>query len=310
MNVVPDVNWEKIKQEYIENCKTVKLNYLAEKYGVPPGTLRSRKNREKWDDELKGTGRKVKESPGSKESPSPKNVATKKDNATQQEEQREDVATEMSEEMAADLKASGLTEKHQLFCLYYIKCWNATKAYHQAYKCGWAVANKNAHRLLKKPYIIKEIEKLKKQIRQGIKLEAMAVLQKYIDIAFSDITDFVEFGYKEVTKKEVVGIDRDGNPIINEDTHSFNYVDFINSSQVDGTIISEVRQGKDGVAIKLVDKMKALEKLELYFDLLPDKWKRKLEEEKLEVQKKRLDIDDKDKTMKVIIVDDVPEGEA
>ena len=302
MNVVPDVNWEKIKQEYIENCKTVKLNYLAEKYGVPPGTLRSRKNREKWDDELKGAGRESRENPGSKGNPDSKDVATKKHNATQREEEYKDVAEDVATEMAEELKASGLTEKHQLFCLYYIKCWNVSKAYQQAYKCSWTVANKNAHRLLKKPYIIKEIDKLKKQIRQGIKLEAMAVLQKYIDIAFADMAEFTTFGRKEID----LGKDEDGNPI----KAKVNYVDFHNSGEVDGTIIQEVSQGKDGVKIKLADRMKALEKLELYFDLLPDQWKRKLEEEKLEVQKKRLDIDDKDKTMKVIIVDDVPEGEA
>ncbi len=290
VNVVPEVNWEKIKQEYIENCKTVKLNYLAKKYGVKPGTLRSRKNRERWDDEL--TGRKERE-----------NVATGEDVATGKATQRKNVATDKQIEEyidTQDLENSNLTEKQKLFCFYYVKYWNAKKA---AIKAGYS---KNypaeiGHQLLHKTKVNKEIDRLKKQIRQGVNMEAMAVLQKYIDIAFADITDFTEFGIKEL----VLRGDKDGNPV----TKTVNYVSFKDSSEVDGTIITEVKQGKDGVAIKLADKMKALEKLELYFDLLPDKWKRKLEEEKLEVQKKRLDIDDKDKTMRVVIVDDVPEGD-
>jgi phage terminase small subunit len=44
-----------------------------------------------------------------------------------------------------------------------------------------------------------------------------------------------------------------------------------------------VKQGRDGVSIKLADKMKALEKLSLYFDLFPDNFKRKIEEEKLKI---------------------------
>jgi phage terminase small subunit len=68
--------------------------------------------------------------------------------------------------------------------------------------------------------------------------------------------------------------DEDWRPVKKE----VNYVDFKESSIVEGTIISEVRQGKDGVSIKLEDGMKALDKLSLYFDLFHDKFKRQIEE--------------------------------
>lgn len=48
-----DINWNQIKQEYINSNGAVLLKDLANKYGIKDSTVRSRKNREKWDEELK-----------------------------------------------------------------------------------------------------------------------------------------------------------------------------------------------------------------------------------------------------------------
>lgn len=64
-----------------------------------------------------------------------------------------------------------------------------------------------------------------------------------------------------------------------------NYVNFKNAEEVDGTILTEVKQGKDGVSVKLADKMKALEMLAKYTDLLSDNDKKRLQEEKLKADK-------------------------
>lgn len=60
-----------------------------------------------------------------------------------------------------------------------------------------------------------------------LKLGAKDVLQKYIDIAFADVTDFAKFGKKEVQAMGAFGPleDEDGNPIMVEAI----YVDFIDS---------------------------------------------------------------------------------
>lgn len=50
-----ETNWLEIKKEYLRRTvdgENVKLAELAKEYGVKPSTLRSRKNREKWDDFL------------------------------------------------------------------------------------------------------------------------------------------------------------------------------------------------------------------------------------------------------------------
>ncbi|MEK5319972.1 terminase small subunit [Paenibacillus sp. FSL L8-0644] len=45
-------------------------------------------------------------------------------------------------------------------------------------------------------------------------------------------------------------------------------------------MVSEVEQGKDEVSVELHDKTKALDVLSKYMDLLPDKHKRMVEDEK------------------------------
>ena len=107
------------------------------------------------------------------------------------------------------------------------------------------------------------------------------IVQKYIDIAFSDITDYVEFG-----TKEVVGKDNEGNPI----TMKMNYLDLKNSDEVDGTIITEVKQSRQGVSIKLEDRLKALEWLTRYFEINPEhKLRKEFNEKKLQLERERLE---------------------
>ncbi len=244
------VDWNKIREEF--ETTPVTLKELAEKYGIPEGTIRSRKCREGWEKKVQATQRK-------KQQKKPK---------TKTERIIEDVVIENKD----------LTERQCLFCLYYVKYWNATKAYQKAYGCNYTTANVNGPRLLVHAGIKQEIDRLKKLLASDVYLEAQAVLQKYVDIAFSDITDFVTFGQKEVQVMGPFG------PV----TKIVNFVDLKESNEIDGTIITEVFQSRDGVKIKLADKMKALEKLEEYFDLFPDKFKRRIEEEKLRLEEQRL----------------------
>lgn len=161
-----------------------------------------------------------------------------------------------------------------------MRSFNATQA---AINAGYVPvsAHVEGSRLLRNAKVSAEIKRIKKTMTSELYLEAMDVLNKYIKIAFSDITDFLTFGQKMVPVIGMMGpvTDEDGRPVMEE----VNYVDFKESGIVDGTIISEGKQGKDGVSIKLEDRMKALDKLSLYFDLFPDKFKRQIEEEKLKI---------------------------
>ncbi|MDU7927967.1 MAG: terminase small subunit [Veillonella sp.] len=173
----------------------------------------------------------------------------------------------IAEEVKEVLGNTELTDKQRLFCIYYIKYFNATKAYQKAYNSSYIVANSEGYKLLVKPCIKSEIEKLKQHKLNQVMLSEEDIFQRYMDIAFSDITDYVNFGKREIE--------------ILEDNQSktieVNYVDFNDSYNVDGTIISEVKQGKDGVSIKLHDKMKALQWLSDHMNIATDKQKLELE---------------------------------
>jgi len=261
------MNWDIIRKEF--ETTDITLTALADKHDIKLGTLKSRKSREKDATKLKKVATKLKK------------VATKK---------KKDATTNQIPDVAIEVfvESDELTEKQRLFCLYYVKSFNATQS---AIKAGYAFesAHVEGSRLLRHAKVSKEIKRIKQDMTQGIFIDAMDVLQKWVKIAFADVTDYLTFGQKEV---EVMGAfgpikDEDGNVI----TRRVNYVEFNASNMVDGTLISEVKQGRDGISVKLADKMKALEKLSLYFDLFPDSFKRKVAEEKLNISKQKLELD-------------------
>ncbi len=256
----------------------------SEKYNISAGTIRSWVSRAKAKGEMQPQRNAAKkEKVATKKAATQRKSATKKSKITRPKEsifKLEDVDEE-------------LTEKQRLFCLYYIKNFNATQA---AIKAGYSPdsAHVEGCRLLKKAKVAKEIRRLKGTIQEEIFIGAMDVLNKYIKIAFADVNDYLSFGQREVQCMGPFGPIYEGE---GEDkkpvTKIVNYVDLKDSNLVDGTIISEVSQTRDGVKIKTIDKTKALEKLEKYFDLFPDKFKRQIEEEKLKLaQRKAGDEDD------------------
>lgn len=166
-----------------------------------------------------------------------------------------------------------ITDKQKLFCLYYVRSFNAAKAYQQAYGCSYGGARVEGSKHLTKPNIQAEINRLKRDMSMDLYVDARDVFQQYINIAFADITDFLTFGTKELKK---------GDQMV-----QVNYLEVKDSDQIDGRMIQEVKHNKDGISIKLHDKMKALEQLSKYFDLFPDQHQRRMEEEQLNLSKKK-----------------------
>ncbi len=270
---------EKAEEIYLKHKGNIELVKIAEMLGRPPGTIRGWKNKDKWDDKLNGTFQKneTKNTERSKKKKGKVNDQVQEDKATKR----------IIKEVAANEE---LTDKQQLFCIYYLKYFNATKAYQKAYGVSYETALVAGPRLLGNVRIKQQIEKLKVERMAGIYLDGKDILQKYIDIAFADISDFVEFGQEEVVLK-----DDNGNPLLDENGQEItilrNYVNFKNSNEVDGTIINEVSKGKDGVKIKLVDKMKALEFLANNIGLLSVQDQARVELEKTKIRKLVTDIE-------------------
>lgn len=180
-----------------------------------------------------------------------------------------------------------LTDEQRLFCLYYSKSFNATRSYQKAYGCNYESAMANGSRMLRIDKVKNEIMHLKQEryVRSFISEED--VFQKYWDIAFADITDFLSFGRREVQVMGAFGPVKVKNeagkevPLMKE----INVVEFRESSEVDGSILAEVKQGKDGASIKLADRMKALQWLSDHMDLATNEQQTRIDKMKLEMTK-------------------------
>lgn len=247
---IRDPNRDKSFEIYKANNGNIDLVEIASQLNVPPGTIRGWKAKDYWEQKLNGTFQKEGNAPKDKSPPKYK--------------KHEKPLAEVEQV----LDNPDLTDKQRLFCLYYIKSFNATKAYQKAYGVDYATAASIAYRLMEKDGIVAEIKRLKQSKLNQVMLSPEDIFQKYMDIAFSDVTDYLMFGRKEI----VVDTDKDGNEV----TAEINYVDFKDSNQVDGTLISEVKQGKDGVSIKLADRMKALQWIADHMDLATEEQRAKI----------------------------------
>lgn len=256
----PNKKMEKAKELYLSGKRLVDI---AGELEVPEGTVRRWKSTYKWDGE-----RSEKKSERSE----------KKKN-----EEKKKVADEVGQVM----ENPELTDKQRLFCILYIRCFNATKAYKKAYGCSYETAMTEGCNLLRNPKIQTTIKELKQARLNREMLDVHDIFQKYMDIAFADITDFLEFGQQEAPVMAIDGPVMVKDPETGEQkqlTKIVNAVRFKESDQVDGTIISEVKQGKDGASIKLADRMKALQWLTDHMDLATEEQRAKIEAWKAKAQ--------------------------
>lgn len=263
-----DPNREVAKKLYLESDGKMLLKDIAAQLGKSDTQIRKWKNLDKWDDHLKG------------------NVTNEsKSNVTNRKQpNRKKTKADVTEELPL-IDNDNLTDKQKLFCIYYVKMFNATKAYQKAYECNYEVANKNAYALMVKDGVKEEIMRLKRHRMSGEFFDKYDVLQKYKDIAFADMTDFTTFGTETVKTMNDQG---------EEVEFEVNRVYFKESSEIDGTLVTEVKQGKDGVSIKLADKMKALDFLAKYTDLLNENELKQLKVEKERVVINRINGDNAD----------------
>lgn len=230
--------WEIIRKDYEKNKPTLKE--LAKKHGVKLGTLKSRKSRENWESGKVATKNK-------KLQPKKKKVAT--------------------EEPKLVIENDELNDNQKLFCILYLQYkFNGTKAYQEAYDVNYTTAMAASSRLLSNVKIKAEIHQLKAKLQHDIYISVQDILHEYIKQIFVDIKDFLDFG----TEREKVLVESGnldpltGEPQLEEKEVVRNYLRFKPSEDVDGTLISEVRQGRDGVSVKMFDKQRAMEQLLKY----------------------------------------------
>lgn len=242
-----DPNRERAFEIYKESAGRIDLVEIASQLNLSPGTIRGWKSKDKWDSKLNGTFQTNTER--SKQKKNKKNEFTA-------------LTVPSFLEVESVIQNPDLSDKQRLFCLYYVRCFNATKAYQKAYGCAYTTALGTGYKLLENTEIKTEIQRLKQSRLNREFLDEHDIFQKYMDIAFADITDYVEFGREKVQVMGAFGPVEVKNPETGKKEpllKEVNTVRFRESGEVDGTLISEVKQGKDGASIKLLDRMKALD---------------------------------------------------
>lgn len=246
---------EKVEKAHELYKAGMRLIEIADQLKVPAGTVRRWKSTYHWDGEHQSERSEKK----SERSENKKSVTKRA----------------VADEVKQVIQNTDLTDKQQLFCIHYIRCFNATKAYQKAYGCDYATALVNGSRMLGNARIKDEILRLKQDRLNREFLSESDIFQKYMDIAFADVTNFMEFGNEDVDVILDTG---------ERKTITVSHVNIKNDADVDGTIISEVSKGKDGIKVKLADRMKALQWLSDHMGLATEKQRAEIALLKAKVQ--------------------------
>lgn len=234
------------------------LKDIAEQLDVPEGTVRSWKKRYDWDNAT---------------------LQKPKCNVAKESARKKKVQQAVAADTASVSENTDLTDKQRLFCLYYVRYFNATKAYQKAYGCSYEVAHAEGYKILAKPCVKTEIQAMKQSRLNRELLDEHDIFQKYMDIAFADITDFVQFGQEEEYVIGQFGLIQVEDPVTGKKAplkQKVNTVRFRESDSIDGTLITEVKNGKNGASIKLADRMKALEWLAEHMDIATEEQKARI----------------------------------
>ena len=259
------VDWTAIKTEYEKSDIT--LSALSVKHGIKYPTVKSRKQRDKW-----------------RKYASKKNASKVKKDAPK----NKDAKKTMHALITVLEEKPELTEKQKLFCLFYIRNFNATMAYLKAYECSYNAASVEGYNHLRNPKIKAEIAKMKDAKRQSIMLTEDDIVERYMRIAFADMTDFAGFGTESYPALDEAGnmlVGNDGNLIYRKRS----YLEFKDHNQVDGGLICEISVGRQGMKVKLEDRQKGLEFLAKYFGMNPmDKHKMAYNDAVLKLREREL----------------------
>lgn len=184
-----------------------------------------------------------------------------------------DTKEAINEKLFDEVFNSSLSEEEKRFVLYYLESYNATQSYLKAFGGEKSKASISAFRLLHKSSIKSQIKKLKKLLQVGYDIDPSRYIEFLLKAANADIGDYIKFSEEEVEQ-----YDKDGVALVDPDTgetikKKINKMHLVNSDKIDTSVITSIKQGRDGITIQLVDKLKCWDKIKEFFE-----WKMKQEE--------------------------------
>ncbi len=169
-------------------------------------------------------------------------------------------------------------EQEQKFCHHFLQTFNAKGAINYAgYECENPLIV--AHELLSQSHIKKYIKRLQKEKQQSDFLSKQDIVQKYAQLAFADLNDYILQNCEEVASQGAVSQSDMQAQSSEKDSAASKSVNF------DGTLLNEIKKTSGGLSVKLPDRMKALAWLSDYFELNPkDVHRREIEKRKLQLE--------------------------
>jgi phage terminase small subunit len=154
-----------------------------------------------------------------------------------------------------------LTAKMERFCQEFLVDMNATKA---AIRAGYS--EKTAHVIgqenLRKPVIMERLAELQQKTLHKLEVTRERIMEEYAKIGFSDITDYLEVEEYDAKDYDNGGFRKETRVIIHPTE---------DMPKRKTAAIAEVRQTKEGIAIKLHDKKGALDSMARYLGMFKDK---------------------------------------
>lgn len=244
----------------------MKMVDIADQLRCSPATIRTWKNRYKWDNGESETFQKKSETK--------RNVSKKKVRSE----------TALDDGTKETLQNDELTPEQQMFCVYYSRTFNAAQSYQKAYGCKYETAMVNGCMLLRNTKVRQEIERLKEIKRQQIVTGTEDIVELQMRIAFGDIGNVVEFGRETIETK-------DGRSV------EINSLRAKESSEVDTQLIKSITEGQNGLTVVMKDEQRAIDWLTKFFEMNPDdKHRKEFDKRKLEIEMLKLEMQTKDST--------------
>lgn len=137
-------------------------------------------------------------------------------------------------------------------------------AYMQSHPgCAYNTASVAGYEYLRIPKVAAYIDYLRDLKAEAIRLCPNDIVERYMKIAFSNMSDFATWGF---------------------DGHD-NQLAAMPSEMIDSSLVSEISKSDKGFRIKLEDRQKALDWLANWFNMNP------MDQHKIEYDNKRLEID-------------------
>lgn len=165
-----------------------------------------------------------------------------------------------------------LTANQKIFVDEYLIDLNATRAYKAAYKSVKKdeTAAVNGSRMLRNAKVKSYIDERMKEREKRTEITQDKVLKELAKIGFANAADYAKVVEKEYTEDI---IDEDGN-MIGRETKTYKAVEIEVTDSLDEdkqAAIAGIKEGRNGIEVKLNDKVKALELIGRHLGMFTDK---------------------------------------